>query len=282
MRKLLVLVAAALLGSLALEAAPRKVPAAAVKNLKITRGKPIRTGMVFMDGEFISAPYTVERYGTALRINGKQITGPLVPWDEFLKTQAGAKVTTSTTEVPAEAGAPEPEEPEEELFEDDEDDDPLAALFDDEPKPKKAKPKKAAKKKKPAGPRQVTTTKVEFDGDFEMNPACQKMVDRINSRRTMIDQNLRNGGFYFFGSGYSGANGDAALAMSLLKVLPEAIRGANSGDQLHATLRAKGFPFVSAAICQDLMAHRSDYVKLIELRKKLEADAQFNSLIKGR
>lgn len=283
MRKLLVLLAAAILGASILEAAPRrKVPAAAVKNLKITRGKPIRTGMVFIDGEFISAPYTIERYGTALRINGKQITGPLIPWEEFLKTQAGAKVTTSTTEVPAEAGAPEPEEPEEDLFEDEDDDDPLAALFDDEPKPKKAKAKKAAKKKKPAGPRQVTTTKVEFDGEFEMNPACQKLVDRINSRRTLIDQNLRNGDFYFFGSGYSGANGDSALAAKMLQVLPEAMRSANAGDQLHATLRAKGLPFLSAPICNDLMAHRNDYLKLIELRKKLEADAQYNSLFKRR
>ena len=131
MKKLVILLAAMLMGAMVLEAAPRKVPTAALKALKSSKNKKaIRTGMVFMDGKFIPAPYTVERYGTALRINGVQVTGPMIAWDEFLKTQEGAKVVTNTTEIPGEAAGAEPEEPEETYEEDDDDEDPLAALFD--------------------------------------------------------------------------------------------------------------------------------------------------------
>ena len=280
MKKLVILLAAILMGALVLEAAPRKVPNAALKALKSAKNKkPIRTGMVFMDGKFIAAPYTVERYGTALRVNGVQVTGPMIAWEEFLKTQEGAKVVTSTTEIPGEAAGAEPEEPEEEYEDDDEDDDPLAALFDDEPKPAKPKAKKAKKKKAPAGPRQVTTTKVEFNGEFKLNPAAKKLLGRIDERRTKVDLQLRNGGFYFFGSKYAGTNGDSSIAQRLLKVLPEAMSKAASGEQLYVEMRQKGMTFLTPAICEDLFANRADYVKLIELRKKLEADRQFNQLI---
>lgn len=281
MKKLVILLAAMLMGAMVLEAAPRKVPTAALKALKSSKNKKaIRTGMVFMDGKFIPAPYTVERYGTALRINGVQVTGPMIAWDEFLKTQEGAKVVTNTTEIPGEAAGAEPEEPEETYEEDDDDEDPLAALFDDEPKPAKPKAKKAAKKKKaPAGPRQVTTTKVEFNGEFTLNPAAKKLLGRIDDRRTKVDLQLRKGGFYFFGSKYAGTNGDSSIAQRLLKVLPEAMSKAASGEQLYVEMRQKGMTFLTPDICEDLFANRADYVKLIELRKKLEADSQFNQLI---
>ena len=286
MKKVIMLLALALALPAVLLAAPRKVPTAALKALKVTRGKPISTGVVFMDGKYIPPPYVVERYGTAIRINKIQVTGPLIAWEEFLKTQPGAKVTTSTTEMPAEAVPEEEAEEEEEDSMDDylDDDDPLAALFDDEPAPAKkaAKPAKKAAKRKPAGPKQVTTTKVEFNGTFEMNAASTKLVDGINRRRTAIDQKLRNDGFYFFGSNYNGANGDANIAAKMLAALPDAMRSAGSAQELHAACREKGLVFLSERVCRDLYANRTDYVKLIDRRKKMEEAAQYNSLIKGR
>ena len=285
MKKAIVLLALALAVPVGLVAAPRKVPTAALKALKVTRGKPITTGIVFMDGKYIPPPYVVERYGTAIRINKIQVTGPLIAWDEFLKTQPGAKVVTSTSEIPGEA-APEEEEEEEEEAADDyiDDDDPLAALFDDEPAPAKkaSKPAKKAAKRKPAGPRQVTTTKVEFNGTFEMNAASTKLVERINQRRTAIDQRLRNDGFYFFGSTYNGANGDANIAAKMLAALPDAMRSAGSPQELEAACREKGLVFLGEKACRDLYNNRTDYVKLIDRRKKMEEAAQYKSLIKGR
>ena len=51
------------------------VPHDALVQLKATVGKPFTAGLVFVNGKFIPPPYKVERYGTALRINGQQVTG---------------------------------------------------------------------------------------------------------------------------------------------------------------------------------------------------------------
>lgn len=259
------------------DAAPAKVPVAALKALKVTRGKPISSGMVFMDGKYIPPPYTVERYGTAIRINNIQVTGPLIPWDEFLKTQPDAKVTRTTTEIPGEA-APEEAPVEEESY-DDFDDDPLADLFGDAPKPKK--PKAAVARRKPAGPRKVTTVKVEFDGTFEMNAAAKKMVDKINARRTAVDKRLREGGFYFFGTSYSGTSGDSSTTAAIIKTLPDAMRSAASPEQLAGACRANGLSFLSMPIFVDLFANRNDYIKLQERRKKMEEDAKWRNMLRG-
>lgn len=64
-----------------------RVSSEALKSLKASVGKPFTAGYVFIDGRYIPPPYKVERYGTALRINGYQITNEIVPWQEFLKTQ---------------------------------------------------------------------------------------------------------------------------------------------------------------------------------------------------
>ena len=68
------------------------VPKQALVELKATVGKPFSAGLVFVNGKFLDPPYKVERYGTALRINGIQVTNEIIPWTEFLKTQAGARV----------------------------------------------------------------------------------------------------------------------------------------------------------------------------------------------
>ena len=48
-------------------------PAAAVTALNKTVGKPFDSGYVFIDGHYVKPPYTVERYGTVIRINGLQV-----------------------------------------------------------------------------------------------------------------------------------------------------------------------------------------------------------------
>ncbi|MBR0506844.1 MAG: hypothetical protein IJJ84_15700, partial [Kiritimatiellae bacterium] len=68
-------------------AAPQfeEVPAGANKALKAVKGKPIRSGMVFVNGHYVKPPYVLMRSGTALFVNhGIQITGQIVPWKAFL------------------------------------------------------------------------------------------------------------------------------------------------------------------------------------------------------
>ena len=86
----------ALMGALVLAAGAARpefeeVPAGANKALKAVKGKPIRTGMVFVNGNYVKPPYVLMRSGTALFANSRtQITGQVVPWKAFLATQGGA------------------------------------------------------------------------------------------------------------------------------------------------------------------------------------------------
>ena len=62
------------------------VPAAALQNLKGARGKPIRSGVVFVNGRYLPPPYVVWRRGTAIFIGDVQATGQIVPWSVFEAT----------------------------------------------------------------------------------------------------------------------------------------------------------------------------------------------------
>ena len=117
------------------------VPKQALVELKATVGKPFSSGLVFIDGKFIPPPYKVERFGTAFRINGQQVTRQVIPWDEFLKTQPGVRIEQIeiAPSAPAESAAPETAAAEAAEPADDDSDisDDFDDLFDDNPKPKK-------------------------------------------------------------------------------------------------------------------------------------------------
>ena len=267
--------AAALACMFAAEAAFQPPPKAAVKALKITRGKPFKSGVVFIDGKYIPPPYTVERYGIVLRVNGIQVTGPVVPWEDFIKTQEGVKVSTTTT-APAETAAPvQPPPPAPTVV----DDDPLADLFDDEPVAKKA-PKKPSYTPRPRKP--VTTTTYSFDGQFVHNDASKALVQRINQSRTELDVLLRKGGFACFGSAYSRVTGDSGATKSILASLPELMRTSHDQGAFSAGMRAAGLVYFPEALNRELFQSRVDYLKLMERRKAIEDDEKLNALLNGR
>ena len=94
------------------------VPKQALVELRATVGKPFSSGLVFVNGKFLDPPYKIERYGTAIRINGVQVTNEIIPWTEFLKTQAGARIEKVDPPAGAAPAAEEPaaaEEPEDEI-----------------------------------------------------------------------------------------------------------------------------------------------------------------------
>jgi len=257
------------------QAAPAPVPKEALKALQIAKGKPCSTGVVFMDGKYIPPPYVVKRYGTAIMINDVQVTSPLVPWEEFIKTQSGVKVSRS--EAPAAAEEPEAEIEEEEEAADE--DDPLADLFDDEPKPaKKAAPKKK-RVKKPSKP--AVTTTYSLEGEFVMNDASKKLEEKINRYRTDVNARLIKGGFIFFGSNYSRVSGEARETKRLLTVLPGLMRTASSGSQLFGELRANGFSYLTEQIADDLVRNKYLWPQLDARGRKMNEEAQLNSLIKS-
>ena len=194
-------------GALALvasAAAPQfeEVPAGANKALKAVKGKPIRSGMVFVNGHYVKPSYVLMRSGTALFINySTQITGQVIPWKAFLATQGGG---AAAAPQPA---APVPPRPVQNVDD----------LFADTPSP-------AAKA--PAAAAASTAATVEEETSFTPNEQTKRMLKRINDRRSYFDRKLREGNVIFFGTRYSPVSLDSRLVRSLLTVLPEALRDA--------------------------------------------------------
>lgn len=268
----------------------KRQPAEAAKALKRVIGKPVSTGYVFIDGKYIPPPYKVERNGLVIRVNGMQVTNPVVPWEEFVKTQEG--VTVNKTVVGGgdaaagggEAAAPAPDpEPEEDSLDDwEEDTSSLDDLFDDNPKPKAAKKKPTAKWKpmKPKVKKPTVQVTYSFEGEFTPNEKTAELVAKINAERTRIDAKLRAGGFYCFGSSYpAGVSGDAALAKQLLAKLPEAMKANNEAAAFAAAVRQAGLYYLTPSLVNDLFRNRIDYLQLIQRRKHDREQNQWSSLL---
>lgn len=68
------------------------IPKESAKALGVTRGRPFSEGIVFVNGKYLPPPYVVERWGTGIRINKIPVTGQIISWNEFLKTQKNVKV----------------------------------------------------------------------------------------------------------------------------------------------------------------------------------------------
>ena len=255
----------------------------ALKSLKAAASKPFSEGWVFIDGKYIDPPYKVERYGNVIRINGLQVTKEVVPWNEFLKTQPGVKVSKKTLE-PAPGGEAPPPEPEPEAEESEEDDlwdSSLDDLFDDEPSEKKAKkaPKKSAYKPKPKKPSvQVSYT---LEGDFVMNDKAKALLDRVNTYRTKIDTTLRNGGLCCFSSRYAAVTADSGTARQALERLPEIMRTKNNRDAFTQAIRNAGLVYFSPGLINDLFDNRLDFLKLQKRLKAAKDRAEWKQYMKN-
>ena len=251
----------------------QEIPKASARALGVTRGRPFSNGVVFIEGKYVAPPYVVERWGNGIRINSKPVTGPVIPWSEFLKTQDGVKVTK--TEMPAAPAAPAAAPAA--SVQDDIDDTSLDDLFDDDPKPKKKKAPASAAPAAPAAPR--TTVTYSLDGDFMPNAASRALVSRINAVRTEIDRLLRNGGFICFGESYSRVTGDSRSALTLLEKLPMLQRRSETLADFRASVRAAGLVYLNEVLCEELFRNRLDYPRLLERCERLKQDAEMRNML---
>lgn len=275
MRKivLMVMVALTALTALCFEA----IPKASAKNLGATGGKEIKTGIVFVNGKFIPGPYKVSRWGTGIKINDQFVTGQVVSWNDFVKTQPGAeKIETS---VGGSSGDTEDEggdmmEDEGDSMDDlwsDDDDMGLDDLFDDEPKPKKAAAAKKAPAKKKAAKKPTKKVTYKLKGEFAHNDQTRALLKKINDARSDIDRQLRLGGMICFGDRYSRVIMDKGPAMKLLDKLPELQQSAKSADEIIGGIRQLRMDFIPRDLCREFYQNRVDYHNLQQLRKKLKA-----------
>ena len=233
-------------------AAPQfeEVPAGANKALKAVKGKPIRTGMVFVNGHYVKPPYVLMRSGTALFVNySTQVTGQVIPWKAFLATQGGAS-------------APKPAAPAQPRTAQSVDD-----LFADAPPP-------ASKPTAPAA------AEVAEDVDFTPNARSDRLLDQINKQRSFFDRSLREGYVIFFGSRYAPVRVAPRLARDLMAMLPEAIRDSSDGADLFGKMRGRGITYMTREICDELIENRADYSQIVERRKEMEKADELNKLLR--
>ena len=258
------------------------VPKQALVELKATVGKPFSSGLVFVNGKFLDPPYKVERYGTALRINGIQVTNEIIPWTEFLKTQAGVRV--EKVDPPPAAAAPAPVQETasaaEETATSDSSIDDIDDLFDDDPKPKKKVAAKPAVKRMPkAAPPPQPTTTVVLDGEFVANDKTKAMVARINKERTRVETVLRKGGCYFFGTRYTPISVDRMPAEMFLSSIPGVMKSNTAFEPFSSAARAKGITFLSEAVLRDLFRNRLDYIRLQARAKAVKEGGKWGTTL---
>lgn len=265
------------LGALAADPAIKtnfqRPPTAALKALKASIGKQFSSGWVFIDGKYLAPPYKVERYGTAIRINGIQVTGEVIPWNSFIRTQKGVKVTKNESAPSADDAAAEPEpesEPELESA-DDAWENSLDDLFDDEPAAKKPA-KKSGASRKPRPKKPTVTVTYSFDGEFEPNEKSNALLAKINNLRTKIDQNLRSGGLCCFSSNYSMVSMDTRSANHVMDHLPDIMKQNTDLESFRQAVHAVNIPF-SEPLIDEVFKNRYEYLRLKSRREKEKASS---------
>ena len=258
------------------------IPKASARALGVTRGKLFSKGLVFINGKYLPPPYVVERWGTGIRINSTPVTGQIVDWNEFLKTQPGVKTVTSEPESVAVSESAEPEAEAEatsetqpveaaaadvnsldDLFEDDSDENDVKkkpAVARSTPKPKVVH--------KPA-PKPRATVSYVLEGDFVPNEETKALVKRINQTRTDVDRTLRSGGFLCFGDKYPNLSGDSRLLKKLLSKLPELQQQATDEAAFVSSAYAANIVYLNETLLRELYKNRIDYLQLKRLRAKL-------------
>ena len=261
---------------------PRPKPAA-LKALKGEAGKVFNAGWVFIDGKYVPPPYKVVRYGNVIRINDYQVTGEVVPWDEFIKTQEGVKVTKSETPAPGEGAAPAPEpEPEPEPEEEDDSwESSLDDLFDDAPAEKKSgskKPKSSGYKPRPKKP--TVTVTYTFEGEFVPNDTTKQLLKHINDYRTKIERDLRSGGYCCFSSRYPGITADGGAARVVMQKLPDIMKKSATREAFAANLRNAGLVYFSEPLIDDLFRNRIDYLPLSQRNKSLKESSKWDNMMR--
>lgn len=251
------------------------IPKESAKALGMTRGKPFVAGVVFINGKFIDPPYTVERWGTGIRINQTPVTGQVVDWSEFLKTQDGVKVEKKTVESEAASVAMEAVAP---ALKDSAD--ALDALFDNDPEPAVSKPVRSTRPStgaRPAAPR--TEVSYSIEGPFVPNEVSRALLKRINDARTEIDRFLRTGGFICFGNNYSRVTGDKRTLVKMMAVLPDLLQKSTTVEEFSAGVRSAGLVYLNEVLCEDLFRNRADYPKLRRRNARIQSAGKWDRIV---
>ena len=255
-----------------------EVPSEAIEALGLTLGTPKRKGFVFIEGRYISPPYTVSRKGNGIFINRIQVEQPIAWTAEALTPSAippskavvntpdkAEEVNPSPLPPPLDTAAPvavidsgavaTPPTTEGQVGKS------LDALFDgpstnniviDAPNPAGLE-----KKALPVGLTQ------------QQKDELRKKLDMIRAR---FELGLAQGEIYFFNMKHGRVNGTYGTAKALFAILPEALRYSQSPQDLMARLCQGGVNFLDLATCTDLYKNKLNFMVLNDRRRLIELD----------
>ncbi len=255
-----------------------EVPGEAIDALGMTLGTPKRTGFVFIEGRYISLPYTVSRKGNGIFINRIQVEQPFAWTPEALtpstipppKTDVDAPVKTeevkpSSLDTPLETAAP-------------------VSVIDTGVVASQPPTEGTAGKTLDSLFGEPATNSVGVDGKNppeleKKTPSVvltQTQKDELRKKLDMIraryELGLARGEIYFFSVKHGRVNGTYGTARPLFAVLPEALRYSQSPQDLMNHLRQKGVDFVDLATCTDLYQNRLNFMAINDRRRMIELD----------
>jgi hypothetical protein len=252
------------------------VPEEAIEVLGTTVGTPQNSGFVFIEGRYLAPPYTVSRKGNGIFINRIQVEQPFGWTAETL--------TPSTLATPKKA-AEEPKKKELEKI----------SIFSDAPVQEATVPptnELVAVEEKPVaapagntldalfneGPAKVTPEdNKEASGEKKAPPVIlsQKQKDelrqKIDTMRQRFEVGLAQGEIFLFNYKYGRLNGTYGTAKTLFSVLPEAVRYAQSPQDLMARLNQGGVYFLDINACTDLYRNKLNFMVLSDRRRAIES-----------
>ncbi len=261
----------------------------ALVELGSTYGTPQMNGFVFVEGRYIPPPYTVTRKGNGIFINRIQVEQPL-SWarDALSGAEGGGaslhsekprtkkaldadgdfeQVDTAVTPaagiqaVPAETPVADPGKTKAVKSIDD--------LFADEEKP--ASPVRAAPEAGTAVvTQQVAATAVTEHTPEEIRRGKDAVIANLERLRKGYEQALSRGDIFFFGQRHNRVNGNLGTARMLMKVLPQALRSAESPNDLWQSLKQGGVYFIDLGICVELFKNRMTFTLLEERQRNIE------------
>ncbi|HRU69920.1 MAG TPA: hypothetical protein P5111_02470, partial [Kiritimatiellia bacterium] len=247
-----------------------EVTETAIAELGTTHGKPCMGGFVFVDGRYLSPPYTVTRRGNAIFINRVQVEQP-VAWPRQA-TPASALTAPRAIDadgdfemVTPDVAQPESVQPAAEAKHE-KAVKSIDDLFADEDEPVTAAPQPAARQPELAAPAPPAGT------SDDRTPDKTKVIEGLDRIRAGYEQALMRGEIFFFGQRHNRVNGTYGTARTLMGVLPKALRYAESPADLLNRLKQGGVYFLDLNMCGELFKHKNTFPLLEERLRKIEAD----------
>ena len=256
----------------------------ALSDLGSTYGTPQMNGFVFIDGRYIQPPYTVTRKGNGIFINRIQVEQP-APWPPTEQADAAGTQTSKKAvdadgdfeavdkaTTPVAAGATAAETPAKSKAVKSIDD-----LFADDDAPAKATAPApdvdAPEAKADAAPLQPQVAAENWAPE-DQEREKESLIANLDRLRKGYEQSLSRGDMFFFGQRHNRVNGNYGTARTLMKVLPKALRYAESPNDLWQRLTQGGVYFIDMGICVELYRNKFTFPQLEECQRKIdEAEA---------